>query len=169
MWKRIPGYLEYEIDTDGNIRSLHKRHKKPKLLKQLNRHGYPSIILHKDGKTRKFYIHRLVWETFKGPIPDGMFVLHGPGGDKSNCSLDYLRLGTHAENQADRVADGTNNAGSSNYNAKLTEEQARYIKARARDGMNKHTLARLFEVSWDAIHYIVKGRTWRHVKGLQRL
>lgn len=42
-------------------------------------------------------IHRLVYETFKGRIPDGMEIDHFDT-NKENNSLDNLRLCTHKEN-----------------------------------------------------------------------
>ena len=55
--------------------------------------GYPMIKI--NG--RKQYVHRVMWESFVGPIPEGMTIDH-IDGNKSNNSLSNLRLATHGEN-----------------------------------------------------------------------
>lgn len=42
-------------------------------------------------------LHRLVWETFNGEIPQGMQIDHEDGHPENNC-LDNLRLATAKEN-----------------------------------------------------------------------
>jgi hypothetical protein len=52
--------------------------------------------------------HRLAWELLRGPIPDGLQVLHNcPGGDNPRCvNPDHLFLGSNADNIADSLAKG---------------------------------------------------------------
>lgn len=47
-------------------------------------------------------IHRLVWETYNGPIPQGYEIDH-IDGDKSNNALSNLRCVTHKENMANHI------------------------------------------------------------------
>lgn len=61
-----------------------------------------------DGKLR--LVHRLVYALTKGPIPDGMQVLHNcPGGDNPSCCCpEHLWLGTQQDNMRDMAAKGRN-------------------------------------------------------------
>ncbi len=47
------------------------------------------------------YLHRFVWETLKGPIPEGFNVLHKCDNTKC-CNIQHLFLGTQLDNIKDR-------------------------------------------------------------------
>lgn len=52
-----------------------------------------------------FRAHRLIYSIFKGPIPDGMMVLHSC--DNPPCvNPEHLRVGTALDNARDRVERG---------------------------------------------------------------
>jgi hypothetical protein len=50
-----------------------------------------------DGIKHLVFVHRLVYETFKGPIPNGMEIDHFDT-NKENNRLENLILCTHKEN-----------------------------------------------------------------------
>lgn len=52
--------------------------------------------------------------------------------------------------------------GAANGNARLTDDQARAIRAGWNAGLRKIDLARHYGVSWDAIDKIVREETWRY-------
>lgn len=45
------------------------------------------------------FVHRAIWETFNGPIPEGMEIDH-KHGDRSDNRLSELQCVTHIENMA---------------------------------------------------------------------
>lgn len=63
--------------------------------------GYGKFWL--DGRTEQ--AHRVAWETFRGPIPDGKIICHHC--DNPPCvNPDHLFLGTHLDNTLDAEAKG---------------------------------------------------------------
>lgn len=91
--KQIEGYDPvYFISKDGSVyRENHK------MSPVNNGTGYYHVKLRKDKKRYVKYVHRLVWETFNGRIPEGYEINH-IDHDKSNNSLDNLELVTHSQN-----------------------------------------------------------------------
>lgn len=68
--------------------------------------GYGILSTRRGSPPAK--AHRVSYELFKGPIPDGMLVRHTC--DNPECTNpDHLLLGTDADNARDRVARGRSN------------------------------------------------------------
>jgi hypothetical protein len=76
--------------------------------------------------------HRMVWESQHGPIPEGMVVMHLCDNPPC-CEPTHLKLGTRAENNADRDRKGRNRRpnqrGEAHSNAKLTDADVDAILA----------------------------------------
>lgn len=116
--------------------------------------GYGSMQAH--GKVH--YTHRLSWAIHRGPIPDGLCVLHTC--DVRCCvNPDHLFLGTNADNTADMCAKGRDRhpKGERHPRAKLTWDDVREIRASA---LSHRALARLFGISHSRIHSIRAHLTW---------
>lgn len=100
MWKDIKGYEGlYQVSTNGEVRSLdhyrngrngHKQIVRGRTLKINTSYGsYGSVMLSKDGQTRRFYVHRLVAETFI-ENPHNYPVVNHINGDKYDNSVSNL-------------------------------------------------------------------------------
>lgn len=102
MRKIIEGYNGlYEIDTEGNVYS-HKQRKERKLKPQRasqSRKGYFQVRLFTNEypKGKLQYVHRLVYETFIGQIPEGKEIDH-INNDSTDNRLDNIQLLTRREN-----------------------------------------------------------------------
>jgi hypothetical protein len=116
------------------------------------------------GPGRSVRAHRAAWELHRGPIPDGLDVLHTC--DVPLCvNPDHLWLGTHVDNNRDRDMKGRTGAprGEKSPNAKLTAAKVQEIRFRYDLGELQKDLAREFGVNQTAISSITRRRTWAHV------
>ena len=91
-----PKYKYYLASKSGQILSL-KRNKKRILKFQNNGNNYLIFCLCEKNKKRFYYIHRFVFETFKGEIPEGMHIDHFDF-DRKNNIIDNLQILTPKEN-----------------------------------------------------------------------
>lgn len=100
IWKPVLGYIGlYEVSNYGRVRSLNYNHTgKIKILKlDKKKNGYLCAHLSKNGRTKNFLVHRLVWEAFNGKIPEDMQVNH-INEIKTDNSLWNLNLMSCKEN-----------------------------------------------------------------------
>jgi hypothetical protein len=107
--------------------------------------------------------HRASYEAFKGPIPDGMHVLHQC--DVTECvNPDHLFLGTQLDNVRDMMTKGRAKkrglSGQLNPRSKLTS--ADIIAIRSATGSDPQ-IAKEFGVTPSNILAIRHRRTWKHI------
>lgn len=107
-WRPAVGYEgRYEVSSLGRIFSVDNGHPSTgRILKaKPNKRGYPRVCLTAaDGSRRSVQLHILICETFHGPKPSGMEVLHRDGTRRNHAT--NLRWGTHAENMAEAAEHG---------------------------------------------------------------
>lgn len=125
----------------------------------LNRE-YGQVNLHKQ----RMGAHRAMWILLRGPIPDGLDLLHQCG--QTLCiNPAHLRPGTHKENLQEAVdARGGKHwapRGEQHPYAKLTQAQVDTIRRRQAEGALQSDLAREYGVTQPAISHIVLGKSWK--------
>jgi len=112
-------------------------------------------------------VHRLSWEIFNGPIPDGMWVLHKCVGHGNCWNPHHLYLGNSLKNAQDRVKQGrdADRSGSKNGRAILTIDQIAWIRRKyepnSKKGMNTVRMAKILGVSQSTVYSIVSNATWK--------
>ena len=118
--------------------------------------GYGRI---RKSKSKQFVAtHRLSYEIHKGPIPDGLQVLHRC--DNPSCvNPDHLFVGTNDDNVADKVSKGRQSQGEKQPMAKLTTSQVEEIKRLYTGYWGQQTnMAIEYGVSSQHIRNIVLGK-----------
>lgn len=99
IWKDILGYEGlYQVSNLGNVRSLnYRRSGKTKLLKQGTDNGYKRVELSKNGKKKKYWVHRLVAIAFISN-PNNYKEVNHKDEDKSNNNVNNLEWCTREYN-----------------------------------------------------------------------
>lgn len=121
--------------------------------------GYGSIGV--GG--RHWKVHRLNWQMFNGqPVPEGMLVCHRCDNPPC-CNPDHLFVGTHADNNADKVAKGRQARGEDTAKSKLTDDKVREIFRLAHEGRAWRSIARGLGLDTVTIRQVLLGRTWGHL------
>ena len=94
----LPGYNRYEILDTGVVRYRETGKICPNYGD--GKDGYRKIKIYPDASKRRksFWVSRLVYEAFHGPIPPKMQIDHLDGNRINNC-LENLMLVTARQNQ----------------------------------------------------------------------
>ena len=113
------------------------------------------------GVRKKDKAHRVSWTLERGPIPDGMHVLHRC--DNPPCvNPEHLFLGTNADNINDAIAKGRRAVRERHPRTKITQAQADEIRRRYDPGakMFTTTLAREYGLSSRQVSGIIRFESW---------
>ena len=98
-WKEITDYPNYEISNLGNVKNKTTK----RLLKNtISSTGYYVIDLYKNGKGKKFKIHRLIAIAFIHNLENLQIIDH-IDKNKLNNSLDNLRWTTQRNNCYNKI------------------------------------------------------------------
>lgn len=114
--------------------------------------SYPYLCV--QCKSKNKLLHKMVYETFVGPIPKGLWVRH-LDDDRTNNHIDNLTLGTPKDNQDDCVI---NNISTSSW--KLQDHLEDILYDHYRDGHSYTTISKKYDCSSVTICHICRGKTW---------
>lgn len=127
----------------------------------LNKYGYGQ----RRYQGKQTTAHRVAYCEHHGlTLADieGVHIRHAC--DVRNCINPYhLEPGTNADNMHDRDMRGRQARGERHGCAELTDEQAKVIKKRLKDGVPGWILALQFGVTPTTISEIKHGKSWGHV------
>ncbi len=120
--------------------------------------GYGRLRL--SNQRRTAYAHRTAWELLRGPIPEGLHVLHKCDNPPC-CNPSHLKLGTNTDNIADKVARGRTHRlrGELCGAAKLSARDVAAMRSAA-PLMSRQELAVAFGVSRVHVGRILSGKQW---------
>lgn len=118
--------------------------------------GYGQIMFQYKG----YNAHRVVWEIFNGPIPNGICVLHSC--DVRACANpSHLFLGTKGENNTDRANKKRGIYGENQWNSKINEEIVKEIRE---SELSSRVLAKKYGVCPTLIKNVRHYRIWKWVE-----
>lgn len=120
IWRPIKGYEGlYEISNLGKIKSNFRQGSTTDFLKISNNgNGYMMVRLCKNGKAKKYYLHRLLAQTFIDNPEDKPQVNH-INENRSDNRLENLEWVTQKEN---------NNHGNHNLNSAISKRSGKAKK-----------------------------------------
>lgn len=113
--------------------------------------GYAHLRIH----SKRVLAHRLSYETFIGPIPDGVLVLHKCDNPSCVCP-DHLFLGSHQDNKNDSVRKGR-------HKKLLTHDTVREIRRLSSEGMQGVDIATRFGISSGTVYDVLHRKRWGYV------
>lgn len=127
--------------------------------------GYSRLVIHRGGDdgaetTYRWLCHRLSYEHFKGPIPEGMLVCH-KCDNRRCCNPDHLFLGSYADNLGDMARKDRSLFGERANNVKLTEKQVEEAYRLRNKGLTYREIGERFGVTYGCIHMICAGHNWQ--------
>lgn len=165
----------YSVSSFGRVRSEDRIEQVPRytkgkysgysqrcegmLLKQQKENGYMRCYFSKPGlkNPAPFWVHRLVYAAFKGPIPEKKDIDH-QDGDKSNNTPDNLICVSKREHNILSKRRGQTRARGTK---KLSEEEVAEIRRMLdNDTITQKEIADKFKVSQGAISAINTSRTF---------
>jgi hypothetical protein len=125
--------------------------------------GYGAIN-EGGSKGRTLVATHVAWELATGsPVPTGLIVLHSC--DNPPCvNPAHLRVGTHADNSADRVTRGRHVRGAAHPRSRLSESDAISVLELLAGGVHQRTIAARFHISQSLVSGIRCGTHWSHLE-----
>ena len=165
VWKSLKGIVEcgdnYEVSTFGNVRNS----KKNKIMKtDITTRGYHRLMISHKGKTKKYFVHKLVALAFI-PNPENKPEVNHIDAVKGNNRVDNLEWNTRKENVAHASKNGLYKTflGESHGLTRLTEQDVIEIKRLLSQKVLQSELVERYGVSQTTISNIKRGVSWGHV------
>ncbi len=117
------------------------------------------VVLSKNGKHKKFYVHRLVAEHFIKNVYNKKEVNHKDSNPQNN-KADNLEWVTHNENMKHAMVKNRISKGESSGMSKLNNNAIKEIYNTKTDAK---LLAIKYNVSRESIYSIRRGQSWKHI------
>ena len=155
-WKKYNDFIE--VSEAGDVKS-HGKLIKGEIVKA----GYRRIHVSHEGKSYKFFVHRLVAEAFIDN-PEKLPVVNHKDGNKLNNSVNNLEWITYSGNLSHAYRTGLRSSdGELNSMSKLTLQEVKEIRSlyEKRGKNNSYVLAKTYGVSPRTILGIVRGESWK--------
>ena len=134
------------------------------LKNQVNKRGYETVGLYKSGKSKKWFIHRLVMLAFTGPLPEDMDEINHIDFNPLNNRLENLEYTTHRDNARHSYKAGRYNdipgKTRTREKSKLNIEKVNKLRSLGEKGMSIRALGRMFGISHTQARRILIRENW---------
>lgn len=157
IWKKSPNG-QYWVSENGDVYVINTGYKLN--VKPCKRSGYYKI-----GRDTGFSsLHRLVYSSFVGDIPEGMQINH-IDGNKANNHISNLEVCTPSENvrHAYELGLASGHCGEANGNAKVTEEDVRQMYGLFKLGYSNKDVGDIYGLSDRYISLVRHGHRWKEL------
>lgn len=148
----------YFISNRGRIKGIRVEFLSP----TVSAEGYLVTSLPNNGKRTYYLVHRAVYETFNGEIPEGKVINH-IDGDKQNNWVSNLECVTAKENtqHAYRTGLAKGKAGEDNSMAKLSAAEFLLVCEALMEGSTNAEIAEMVDLAPKYVSLIRHKRRWK--------
>lgn len=163
-WVTAIDFPEYEVSDAGRVRRVVSARGASlgAILKTYDSNGYRKVTLTAGDRKRKVSVHRLVLESFVGKPTEKLDCCHS-NGIRFDNRLENLRWASRSDNMADAKRHGTAAIGEKNGQSILKEADVIRIRELKASGLPVGKIAKLYNVTHQAISDICNLRNWRHI------
>jgi len=174
IFKTIPDYPNYQVSNLGRIKSISRKEynfkEKERILKNMIGYkGYLKTILSKNGKSKIFSVHRLVYLVFNNlPLDfkgyDTKTLVCHKDDNPENSKLENLFLGTQSENMKDCYFKKRNHIFTKEEHLrKLTEKDVIDILRMIKEGLSQTSIAKIYKVTKQNIYHIKNNNIYKYI------
>lgn len=150
----------YKINEFGEVFSV----KRNKFLKpDTSGDGYARYTLSKNGKTKKFFSHRLMMCSYN--VKQTGEVINHKDGNKLNNTLENLEWCSVSYNNSHAYKIGLKSQnGELNHRSKFKKNEIIEIRRLKERGYTNKNLAKMYNTTACYINSIVAKRRWKHIE-----
>lgn len=162
--RQVTDHPNHYVDREGRV-YVYREGRYVQLKPFPNGRGYLQVSLWDADRFKNvnFLVHRLVAAAYI-PNPDALSQVNHKNFDKVDNRVDNLEWCTDVQNTQHAVDSGVFKKRVRHRNSsKLDEAQVRTIRTRQANGETMVALAKEYNVSWSAVKFAVKRRTWKHI------
>ena len=162
MNKLINNFERYAICEDGRVFNCETNRE---LKQDTNSCGYKRVTFSKDGKTSRFFVHRLVCEAFipKPKKVSGRLEVNHINGIKHDNRLVNLEWSSGSQNKQHALVLGLRKQGESHVNATVTDLQINHACALIAQGFARLLVSELTGLSIHQVYDVRRRKTWKHI------